>query len=515
MSTPDSECIVDVSRTWTYAQTAVAIEQQSAAFVEAGVQAGDRVGVHFNKSAEGFIAMHAVVSAGAVAVPLDPASPPARLARICEQMQISVVSSHAPRKRSLEALHAQSPLRTVVGTGIELEGCDFVAAEALAAFEPRPPVATSHDDLAYIVTTSGSTGEPKGICHTHASGRAYVDMTVQAFGLNPTDRVADIAPHHFDISTFSLWATPRAGATNVIVNEAYQRLPASHSQLLADEGVTVWYSVPFLIQQLVLRGDLANRNLDALRWVHFGGETIPAEIVASMMGHCPNARFANIYGPAETNHITHAVFDVPPEAGKLLPVGVSVAGVTIRIVSPGSDVSASDSLVAPREIGEMWAATPQLMAGYWDGEEVDEASIQMIDGVRFYGTGDLMSRDDAGELTFHGRADQQVKVRGFRIELEGIEVELETMVREMGSAENVVVSVHRRSTGEDELVAGILGPTTSFDEATFIQQAASLMPAYAVPTKTVPIESPALTGSGKLDRRTLREQTVRLAEDSS
>ena len=512
---PDRECIVDVSRTWTYAEAALAIEQHCAALVAAGVRKGDRVGVHFNKSAEGFVAMHAAVSVGAIAVPLDPASPVSRLARICEQMQISVVSSHTPRKKSLEALHEKHPLRALLGADVALDGCDNVDADAIAILDGQSPVLVSPDDFAYIVTTSGSTGEPKGIVHSHASGRSYADMTVNTFGLDESDRVSDISPHHFDISCYSLWATPLVGATNIVVNEAYQRLPASHSQLLVDQRVTVWYSVPFLLQQLVRRGDLTNRNLEMLRWVHFAGEVLAADVVVTMMEHCPNARFVNIFGPAETNHVTHAIFDAPPEIGVMLPAGVPIDGATIRIVDPEAEEPLLEHLVAVGEVGEMWTATPQLMAGYWQNDAANERSLKEVDGLCFYRSGDLMSRNEAGDLSFHGRTDHQVKLRGYRIELEGIESELESLVREMGSAENVVVSIRRQTSGEDELVAGILGSTPSFDDAEFTQRAASVVPAYAVPTRTIQLESPAFTGSGKLDRRTLRETTVQLLEDTS
>ena len=513
MSTSDGECIVDVARTWSYAETAEAIERLTSALVALGVQRSERVGVHCNKSAEGFIAMHAVASAGAVAVPLDPGSPASRLARICKHMDISVVLSHSPRRTSVEALHWLHPLTAVVGVDVALKNCIVMTSDEVDGFDPVGPATVAATDAAYIVTTSGSTGEPKGITHTHGSGRAYADMVRRTYGLRASDRVADISPHHFDISTFSLWATPLVGATNVVVNEAYQRLPASHSQLLVDQAVTIWYSVPFLIQQLVLRGDLDNRDLSALRWVHFGGEVIPAETIGAMMGHCPNARFGNIFGPAEVNQVTLATFDTPPAPDAPLPIGVPVDTATIRLIDPAVDEPLLEHVVETGEVGEMWAATSQMMAGYWGRDDVNTHVLKTVDQMRFYRTGDLVSADDAGELSFHGRVDHQVKVRGFRIELEGIEGELESLVQRAGTAENVVVSVLRRESGEDQIVAGVLGASSDFDEADFLSASASVIPAYAVPTHTVHVPSAAFTGSGKLDRRILRQRAVDLVEE--
>ena len=515
MVNPDRDCVVDVARTWSYGETASAIEKQTAALLAAGVNPGDRVGVHLKKSAEGFIAMHAALSAGAVAVPLDPGSPAARLARICDDMGISVVSSHDPLKQSLAALHELSPLRGVVGADVVLDGAQVVSSDDVAMMTSAPPATVAENDPSYIVTTSGSTGEPKGIVHTHSSGRAFADMAIGAFGIDENDRVSDISPHHFDISALSLWSSPLVGATNIVVNEAYQSLPASHSQLLADQAVTIWYSVPFLLQQLLLRGDLANRDLGALRWVVFAGEVVPAEIIGEMMSHCSNARFANGFGPAETNVVSLAVFDMAPNPDLALPIGHPVDQTLLRIIDPSADTPIIENEVPTGEIGEMWSATPQLMTGYWNRDDVNDRVLKSVDGHRFYRSGDLASVDSDGQLAFHGRVDNQIKVRGYRIELEGIEVELETLVKRMAVAENVVVSVLRQPSGEDEIVAGILGATSDFDPFEFQRSAASVVPSYAVPVHTVQINASAFTGSGKLDRGSLRRQAVALTEEKS
>ncbi len=509
MQRADAPLIVDVSRTWTYEDVAAAIRQVATALHLVGIAPGDRVGVHCNKGAEGFIGMHAIVSAGAVAVPLDPGSPAARLSGICERMQIDVIISHAPRKKTLVEMHAIRPLRHLIGLDAPADGIAAIGPDELALLDGTNPVDASPDDRAYIITTSGSTGEPKGIIHTHASGLAYADMTVRNYGMTPNDRVSDIAPHHFDISTHSLWSVPRAGASNVVISEPYQRLPASHSQRLQDEAVTFWYSVPFLLHQLVLRGDLANRDLSALRWVHFGGEVISANVIAEMMSHCPNARFANIFGPAETNQSTLSVIDEPPSADDPLSIGFPVDNTEVVITSVGADMPTEQNRVGVGEKGEMWTHTPQLMEGYWDNPERNEHVLKNVDGKRYYRSGDLASVDDSGELSFFGRVDHQVKVRGFRIELEGIELELE----QLDGADHVVVGILRAQSGEDELVAGLLGLSDDFDEADFLRSAASVLPAYAVPTHTVRIDTPTFTGSGKLDRRALREHAVSIVKE--
>ena len=507
----DAVAIIDVDRSWTYSEISTQCGRVSAALCELGVVPGTLVGVHCNKGADGFVAMHAVVSAGAVAVPLDPGSPPTRLAEICRQMEIEVVISHAPRAMSVAALHEQFPLRAVVGLqlkpGSRLEAL-CIDAEELAGFDPAPPQRVDIDAPSYIITTSGSTGQPKGIVHTHSSARAYAEMALRNYGLTAQDRISDIAPYHFDISTLALWAVPLAGASNVVVNEPYQRLPASHSQLLQDQAVTIWYSVPFLLHQLVLRGDLENRDLSAMRWVHFGGEVIAPETIAEMMRHCVNARFANIFGPAETNQCTLAIFDAPPPIDRPMSIGFPLGNTDIRVVDPDADTPELEHCVAANVIGEMWTHSTQLMEGYWGQQERNSQILKDVDGKRYYRSGDLVSVDESGEIAFHGRVDHQVKVRGFRIEIEGVELKLE----KLGLAEHVVVGVLRAHSGLDELVAGVLGTTSNFDEEGFLRAAASVLPSYAVPTHTVRIPALAFTASGKLDRRVLREHAVATAK---
>jgi amino acid adenylation domain-containing protein len=496
----DAAAVVDVARTWTWSEIAVASGQVMAALIDCGVQPGDRVGVHLNKSAEGFAAMHAVVSVGAIAVPLDPGSRAARLARICDHMQIAIVVSHAPRKRTLLAMQKIRPLVAVIGVDLAAD-LRSIDVDELANFEPAAPRLVDVDAPSYIITTSGTTGEPKGMVHTHRSALAYADMTLRTYGLRPDDRVSDIAPHHFDISTHSLWSVPLAGATNVVISEPYQRLPASHSQRLQDERVTYWYSVPFLLHQLVLRGDLENRDLSALRWVHFGGEVISPLVIADFMAAAPNARFANIFGPAETNQCSVAIFDEAPDPDQMLSVGRPLDHTDIRIIDPDANTPDLANVV---QSGEMWASTPQLMEGYWQQTELNARVIVESDGKCWYRSGDLVSVADDGNMTFHGRVDHQVKVRGYRVELEGVEMELE----QLPDVDHVVVAVSRLASGEDELVAGLLGTASDFDESSFLHAAASALPTYAVPTRTVTIDVASFTGSGKLDRRLLREHIL-------
>ncbi|MGI9606486.1 MAG: AMP-binding protein [Acidimicrobiales bacterium] len=509
--------VVDVDRTLDYGELNREVGQMAAALTELGVRPGDRVGVHLHKAALGTIAMHGAARAGAVGVPLDPASPATRLSRICRSMDIDVAIAHPPKRASIEETHSLRPFRAVIGVPSPDDATPAIDLDDLAQFEPVDPIRVSEDSAAYVITTSGSTGEPKGIVHTHRSALAYVDMSNDLFGLVASDRVADIAPHHFDISTHSLWAVPRAGAASVVIPEPHQRLPASHSARLQTEGVTVWYSVPFLLQQLLLRGDLTNRDLGAIRWVHFGGELISPQVIADLMPFMPNSRFANLFGPAETNQCCVAVFDTAPDPERTLSIGTPCGTNRFRLTDLDADEpSGADVVVgrpgddAPTE-GELWVASPTLMRGYWGRKEADSSIVIDADGTRWYRTGDIVSVDhDRGDFTFHGRADNQVKLRGHRVELEGIEVDLE----QLDHAESVIAAIHRPGDSEDSLVVGLIGTTGRFDRSEFVAGARSVLPPYLTPSQIVHMNSKKLTGSGKLDRRALRNDLLdQLAAD--
>jgi amino acid adenylation domain-containing protein len=407
-----------VSITWQQADRRAGC--LAGALVDAGVQPGDRVGIHYRKSADAFLAMHAVVRIGAIAVPLDPTASGDYLASVITQSGCTTMLTHQACVRSALGIVSADVLTAVIGVDDPepdvVRSVRFIGPGALDALDPRPPLSVESYSPAYIITTSGSTGRPKGICHSHASAAAHITFMLDAYDIGRHDRISDIAPNHFDISTLALWAAPSVGATIVVVPEPYQMLPASLAQLTADEAISIWYSVPYLLTQLHARGNLDEHDLTALRWVLFGGEVFPPGMLAALMSRLDHARFSNVFGPAEVNACLVHHLDAPPRrpesAGDdaVIPAGRPFGDTTVRLVNPDDG-----SEPAPGEIGEMWVRGSTMMTGYWERDDLTAASVVTDADGRWYRTGDLGWQRDDGEFVFVGRLDHQVKVRGYRI----------------------------------------------------------------------------------------------------
>jgi amino acid adenylation domain-containing protein len=376
-----------------------------------------------------------------------------------------------------------------------------IDVDAVDASTPSAAVDADPSDAAYIIYTSGSTGRPKGIVHTHASALAYATAAAHTYGLTSTDRFANIAPLHFDQSTFELYCAPLVGAAVLVVPDPILRFPASLSELISREAITVWYSVPYLLGQLSTRGVLDERDLSSLRWVLFGGEAFPPGQLAGLMRQLPEARFSNVYGPAEVNQCTVYHLDRPPTDGEPVPIGVAWDAADLRIVDP-DDV---DAPMPPGQPGVLLVSSPTMMDRYWERPDLTDAAISTHPGsdgrpTRWYRTGDLVVEHDDGNIEFLGRIDNQIKLRGHRIELEAIDL----VLGDIAEVDAATVVVDRPEDGDDRLVALVVAVSGSADHFDLVELVGrtlrSRLPRYAVPSDVRVVDSLPRTATGKVDR---------------
>jgi amino acid adenylation domain-containing protein len=497
--------------TANYANLSTWTSQLANVLIEQGVKRRDRVGIFMNKCLEMPIAVHGIMKAGAAYVPIDPAAPAERLKFIISDCNISVLIADKAKARVLETIAGQTCLNCLIGTvtdaGLPYSNISWDEIRSAPAHHPlQHPV--MEDDLAYIMYTSGSTGQPKGIMHTHRSGLSYAKLSAQTYGLHEGDRLGNHSPLHFDMSTLEFLTGPSQGACTVLIPEEYAKLPASLSKLIEDERLTVWYSVPFALCQLLLRGAMESKSLESLRWVLFGGEPFPPKYLRALMEVLPKARFCNVYGPAEVNQCTYYHLTEPPDNDlESVPIG------KVWPNCEGLVVDDEDQPVSFGNQGELLIRTPTMMRGYWNRDDLNAKAFFIREPFSnyseiFYRTGDLVRQNDDGDYVYLGRKDRQIKTRGYRVELDEIEAAL--------SRHQEVEEAAAFSLPDDEgtamvAAAVILKNDNIIEPSELIKFLKSLLPAYALPGFIKIYRVFPRTSSGKIDRLKLRE----LETDSS
>ncbi|MEU8666744.1 amino acid adenylation domain-containing protein [Streptomyces anulatus] len=454
---PGAVALTDSTGTWTYRELDERANALAAELSGAGVRPGERVAVHGPRSAALVCATVGVLKAGAAFVLLDPADPLPRNGRL------------------LAASGAHALVR--LGPPVDLDAPVVVRTE-LTATAPRPRVPVDPWDAAYLAFTSGTTGAPKGVSGTHAPLTHFFDWQAREFGLGPGDRWSALGGLGHDPFLREALGPLTLGGTVCVPDEEQARSPEQLVSWLFRQRVTVAHLTPGL-GELVAR---PGRDLPELRYVFFGGDRLTARHVADLPAS--NAAFVNFYGTTETPQAV-SWHRVPRRPVDPVPVGTGIDGVDVLVLTPGGFPTATD------EVGEIVIRTPYLSAGYAGGPADAPDRFGEHDGERAYRTGDLGRRCADGTVLLVGRADDQVSLRGHRVEPGEIEAALRTAPGVRSAA------VTRR---KDELVGYVTGPDVSVEAVR--RHLRGLLPLPVVPTVTVLDELP-LTPRGKLDRSRL------------
>lgn len=528
---------------------------------------GDRLGLWTRKAAPGLIALLATLRAGGVYVPLDPFAPAERLARLIGDcgVRILVADPTLPAAAALWPLlaAAAAPPRHVLlvpaegGEG-DAAGSEAGTSEAGRAAAMRqeasravPPPAGLHprgwdegpapdrrsaarelpprlsEDLAYVLYTSGSTGEPKGVMLSHAHAINFAHWAADEAQIGPEDRVAGMAPLHFDLSIFDLFATWSRGACLLPLDGVTARFPAAVAAFLEERRATVCYAVPSALTRLLpFCQPPHGARLEALRRVIFAGEVFPPAALRAWRERLPRVVFHNWYGPTETNVCAaYRLPGLPAELPEPLPIGRAL---------PNFELLAGDEQARPVAAGEpglLWARGPMFL-GYWGDPDRAAANRVCIRGEGgeerwWYNTGDWARRDAEGEWRFEGRKDDLVKCRGYRVSL--LEIQ-QTLLRAPGVRAAAVIPVgepggeqrllafvaaagsgdaERDESGEREAgnAAGGAGNAATPTAADLRAWCARSLPGYMIPAIRLLPELPETT-TGKVDREQLRRMAA-------
>ena len=580
---PDAVALMFEGQSLSYAEVNARANRIAHALVAHGVGADTRVGIAVERSPEMIIGLLAIQKAGGAYVPLDPAYPADRLVHMMHDSGLRWVLTQA---------HLQNALPKV-------EGVELLDIAALAAYQGNgeeaytrnPSVHISGDNLAYVIYTSGSTGMPKGVAISHAALAAHAEVSIGFFELTAAERMLQFSTMNFDGFVEQVFGPLSAGASIVIRGRDIWDSQTFHEHLLAD-GITVvdlttaYWSL--LVQDFAQRGV---KGYGRLRQVNAGGEAMPPEVIGAWRrAGMQHIRLLNTYGPTEAT-VTAVVQDCAPYVNGELPLPVQMP---IGEVLPGRQVHVLDGNLNPVPMGvagELYIGGELLARGYVNRPELtaerfianpfvdDFAHVQQIQGTeghvsrteqradagvsecaagdgtthgvgsRLYRTGDIVRWNERGQLEYLGRIDDQIKVRGFRVELGEVESQL---LKQPGVREAVVVA---RETSQGMQLAGYVSgysaadagakdtteatsatgaasatattgamgstgavhaaglPDTSSEEhpgqkldgSTLRQALKTILPDYMVPSAITVLDRLPLNANGKIDRRALPE----------
>jgi amino acid adenylation domain-containing protein len=475
--TPDAVAVREGDTELTYAQLAGAAAEQARRLRDIGVGPGDRVLVGLPRSIAETVALLGVMWTGAAYVGVD----------------LSVPGAHTDKivAKAAAAAALVSP-----------ESANVVAAHGIpvcSTWEPSWPSgdaetpATDQGRLAYIAFTSGSTGMPKGVAVPH---RAAVRLVHEAdyVRLGPGERVLRLSPLAFDASTLEIWGALLSGAT-LEIYPAGLPSPSELGEFLVERGVTVAWLTAGLFR---LVEEFAPDSFRGLRQLLTGGDVVPHDHVARALKRHPGLVITNGYGPTENTTFT-ATYSVnsAAEIDGPLPIGTPIPGTRVYVLDE------RHRLVPPGAVGELYAAGAGLADGYLGDEAETARSFGHFSPdvpERLYRTGDVVRIDSRGRLRFLGRRDDQVKLRGYRVELSAINDVLAADSRVHDS----VVLVTDGDSADKRLIAALVPAADVVVRTVDLRDLlAGQLPGYMVPTLWAVVDQIPLTGNGKVDRRAL------------
>jgi D-alanine--poly(phosphoribitol) ligase subunit 1 len=461
-----------------------------------------KVGILASRSLSTYVGILGTCWAGGAYVPMSTKLPEERLIQLLDRVQADVlvvdaesmpllsqrVLSHCP------LLILSPDLVTSVATP-HRPNAKIAGRDVLPAFDPRDqPLPIEPGDLAYIIFTSGTTGIPKGVMITASAVAHFVSVMQERYALEPSDRVAGMTETTFDISVFDMFVTWSCGASLHVIPSTQLMAPAGFVQ---DRRCTVIFTVPSVISGMRRMKMLRAGLMPTLRYSLFAGEPLPVTSAQAWREAAPNSVVDDLFGPTEATVVCIGQRFCGPENAT-----PSRGVVAIGVPFPGMEAAIAGSslqFLPDGEQGELLLGGPQLSSGYFGEENLTSGSFPVLEGKRWYRTGDLAYRDSS--RTFHhlGRIDNQVKVRGLRVELE----EVEAYLREICGTDSVAAVAWPIDHGSASGIVAFVAERNGKDDPDVTARLKTRLPSYMVPSTIHRIDSLPLNANGKVNRKEL------------
>ncbi|MDO8186950.1 amino acid adenylation domain-containing protein [Conexibacter sp. JD483] len=493
LATPEALAVSDGRSALTYRELNARANRLAHVLHAHGAGAERCVALCVDPSSEMVLGALAALKAGSAYVPIDPEYPQERIALILEDTDpIAVLVDETTPPQVLEAAAARAIHFTA-------DPDEHDAAGRHAGLAP-PPGAPAPEDLAYVVFTSGSTGRPKGVEVEHRALANLVQALQWECRSGPGDRFAQTASPSFDAAVMEIWHPLFAGASLHLSPRVLRRDPRALVEWMASEEITITMVPTALVAMLFGRGELY-RRLPRMRWLCTGG----AALLTRPAADTPYP-LVNMYGPTETTVIaTQGI--VPADGAEPPTIGRPIANTLIHVLGPEREQLPLGAR------GEIWIGGPQVARGYRGRPDLTAERFLPdpyagVEGARMYRTGDIGAWREDGELEFHGRVDDQIEIRGYRIEPQEVEAAL---TAHPAIVDAVAIAVTHGRRGE-QLAAYFTATEPAPSAAEARAHARSILPEYMVPTTFTRVERFALTPNGKIDRKALPEQPLRRAD---
>jgi len=488
---PDNDALWTESGTISYQQLDQLSDSFATWLLENSHAPGKRTALIMPKSIDTVVAIVGTLKAGNTYVPLGDTWPANRLNAIIANGEFGLIVAN---KKDDDVNYGNCQLL--------LSSSDtWQETQAPAKDDLVRGVKIQPSDIAYILYTSGSTGIPKGVCVSHTAAQFFPHWAKNEFNVDPSHRIASIAPFTFDLSTFDLFTGLSSGGCLYIVPEKFKLFPSRLSGFLEKHEITTIYAVPSTLSLLLLNGNLNKRDMSHFKAVLFAGEVFPIAMCRQFREYLPkDVQYYNLYGPTETNVCTYYDASIVPDGDDNLPIGLPLPGTTSFI-----DVGPDDE----EGCGELCIYGPTLMSGYW-GKSNENAPYWTLvpnsSDKMAYRTGDITYLDEKDNWVYKGRADKMVKIWGYRVELGEIE---SGMLKHPDVEQCAVVKRDKKDKLGEELVAFIIPTNNSsdkvLDHTELFKHCKAYLPHFMVPSHIYELEEFPLNNSGKVDRLKLEK----------